>query len=184
MTIDRTREDTAFTSALLDTFFARIHDKPYYIIEETTIRQRLRHGNLPPYLANAIRAVSIRYVPSLCGGHVGALRTSQQYASQSRAEIDVDEPTVDHLQALLLLSMASYQSGQGKRSHMLLSHAISIASALDLHRELPVELKVSATERESRRKLFWTCYGEFLQTMSLKVPFGRQFYLRDERCMR
>ena len=41
---------------------------------------------------------------------------------------------------------------------MLLSHAISMAFALGLHRELPVDVQVPAIEREGRRKLFWTCY--------------------------
>ena len=155
---DGTREAIAFTDALLDTFFSRLHDKPYYILDETATRNRLRDGNLPRYLVNAIHAVSIRYVPHLCGGNAGAARSSQDYAVQARADIDVDEPNIDHLQALLLLAMATFQSGKGKKSYMLLSHAISMAFALDLHRELPTQLRIPTAERESRRKLFWTCY--------------------------
>ena len=86
------------------------------------------------------------------------MRTSQEYAVQSRSEIDVDEPSIDHLQALLLLAMASFQCGKGKKSYMLLSHATSMAMALSLHRELPEQLRIAPTEREGRRKLFWTCY--------------------------
>lgn len=153
-----TREAIAFTDALLDTFFSRLHDKPYYILDETATRNRLRDGHLPRYLVNAIHAVSIRYVPHLCGGHAGAVRSSHEYALQARADIDVDEPSIDHLQALLLLATASFQSGKGKKSYMLLSHAISMAFALDLHRELPTQLRIPSTEKESRRKLFWTCY--------------------------
>lgn len=78
---------------------------------------------------------------------------------RSRAEIDVDEPSIDHLQALLLLAMANFQAGKGKKSYMLLSHAVSMAFALNLHRELPTQLKIAAIEREGRRKLFWTCYA-------------------------
>jgi hypothetical protein len=33
-----------------------------------------------------------------------------------------------------------------------------MAFALDLHRELPLALKVSQGEREGRRRLFWSCY--------------------------
>lgn len=153
-----TQEAIAFTDALLDTFFSRLHDKPYYILDETATRNRLRDGHLPRYLVNAIHAVSIRYVPHLCGGHAGAVRSSQEYAVQARTDIDVDEPSIDHLQALLLLATASFQSGKGRKSYMLLSHAISMAFALDLHREVPTQLRIPPTERESRRKLFWTCY--------------------------
>ena len=151
-------QSIAFTDALLDTYFARIHSKPYYILDESNTRQRLRDGQLPNFLINAIHAVSIRFVPHLCGGYTGAVRSSQQYALQSRTGIDVDEPSIDHLQALLLLTMANFQAGKGKKSYMLLSHAISMAFALGLHRELPEELRVAPIEREGRRKLFWTCY--------------------------
>ncbi|KAK5171071.1 uncharacterized protein LTR77_004215 [Saxophila tyrrhenica] len=154
----RDNETIAFTDALLDTYFARIHSKPYYILDEANTRQRLREGQLPQFMINAIHAVSIRYVPHLCGGYSGAVRTGQDYAARARAGIDVDEPSIDNLQALLLLAMAQFQAGKGKKSYMLVSHATSMAFALDLHREVPGHLRVAAVEREGRRKLFWTCY--------------------------
>lgn len=45
---------------LLDTFFARVHGKPYYILDEPTTRQRHQLGQLPPCLLMAIYAVSAR----------------------------------------------------------------------------------------------------------------------------
>lgn len=33
-----------------------------------------------------------------------------------------------------------------------------MAFALDLHRELPLTVKVTPAEREGRRRLFWSCY--------------------------
>ncbi|KAK4541220.1 hypothetical protein LTR36_008136 [Oleoguttula mirabilis] len=151
-------EALAFTDALLDMYFARLHGKPYYILDEAATRQRLRDGQLPRSLMNAVYAVSVRYASHMCGGLSAAVRYSQEYAMQSRAEIDVDEPSIEHLQALLLLAMAGFQSGKGKKSYMLLSHAISMAFALSLHRELPAQLRIAPSEREGRRKLFWTCY--------------------------
>lgn len=148
----------AFTDALLDTYFARLHNKPYYILDETATRQRLRDGRLPIFLIDAIHAVAIRYLPHLCGGHAGAIRASQDYAVRARSQIDVDEPNIDNLQALLLLGIANFQNGRGKRCYMVLTHAVSMAFALNLHRELPAELRIAPSEREGRRKLFWTCY--------------------------
>jgi hypothetical protein len=46
---------------LLDTYFTRIHGKPYYILDEATTRQRLQANQLPGHLAYAIYAVSTRY---------------------------------------------------------------------------------------------------------------------------
>jgi hypothetical protein len=48
--------------ALLDTYFTRFHGKPYYILDESSIRQRLQLSQLPAYLSNAISAVAARYV--------------------------------------------------------------------------------------------------------------------------
>jgi hypothetical protein len=39
----------------------------------------------------------------------------------SRKEIDTDEPTIDTLQALLLLVIAYVAAGRGKKAYMLLS---------------------------------------------------------------
>ncbi|KAK5138400.1 hypothetical protein LTR08_003461 [Meristemomyces frigidus] len=151
-------EPPVLVDTLLDTYFARLHGKPYCILDEPATRQRLHDGQLPSFLVHAIYATSIKYVSHLCGGLGAAIRSSEEYALQSRAEIDVDEPSIEHLQALLLLAMAAFQSGRGKKSYMLLSHAISMAFALSLHRELPAQVRIAPSEREGRRKLFWTCY--------------------------
>ncbi|KAF2184372.1 hypothetical protein K469DRAFT_727294 [Zopfia rhizophila CBS 207.26] len=142
---------------LLDTYFARIHGKPYHILDETTTKQRMQANQLPAYLAYAIYAVSARYAPHF-GGYNAAVRVGQEYARRSRMELDIDEPSIEALQALLLLSQASYQTGKGKKTFMLLTSAISMVFALDLHRELPLTLKVTPAEREGRRRLFWSCY--------------------------
>ncbi|KAF2759779.1 hypothetical protein EJ05DRAFT_309185 [Pseudovirgaria hyperparasitica] len=142
---------------LLDTYFSRMHGRPYYIIDETTTRQRLQSNTIPSFLAYAIYAVSARYA-SHVGGYNNAVRIGHEYARRARMEIDIDEPSIENLQTLLLLAQASHQSGKGKKTYMLLSSAISMAFALDLHRELPLGLKISQAEREGRRRLFWACY--------------------------
>lgn len=150
--------NASLTEALIDIYFTRLHGKPYYILDEPATRQRWRDSQLPRYVVNAIHAATIKYANHLCGGHNGAVYSSQEYLAQARAEIDVDEPSIDHLQALLLLTMASFQNGKGKRSYMLLSHAVSMATALSLHSELPSHMRIAPSEREGRRRLFWTCY--------------------------
>jgi len=47
---------------LLDTYFTRCHGKPYHILEETTIRQRIQLNQIPQYLLFALYAVSSRRV--------------------------------------------------------------------------------------------------------------------------
>lgn len=148
---------TVAPDVLLDTYFARIHGKPYNILDEATTRQRIQNNQLPTYLAYAIYAVSARYAPHF-GGYNGVVRISRAYARRARLELDIDEPSIEALQTLLLLAQASYQAGKGKKAYMLLTSGISMAFALDLHRELPVSLKATPAEREGRRRLFWACY--------------------------
>ncbi|KAF2745761.1 hypothetical protein M011DRAFT_495564 [Sporormia fimetaria CBS 119925] len=148
---------TILPDLLLDTYFTRVHGKPYHILDETITRQRLQANQLPVHLAYAIYAVSARYTPHF-GGYNAAAKVGQEYARRSRLELDIDEPSIEALQTLMLLAQANFQNGQGKKTFMLLTSAISMAFALDLHRELPLGLKVTPLEREGRRRLFWSCY--------------------------
>ncbi|QDS76345.1 hypothetical protein FKW77_002864 [Venturia effusa] len=146
-----------YPELLLDTYFGRIHGKPYHILDQASTRQRLLTGQLPNHLAYAIYALSARFA-SQYGGYSSAVQIGREYTMQARAEVDIDEPSIEALQTLLLLSQAMYQEGRGKKSYMYLSSAISMAFALNLHRELPSTLRVAPGEREGRRRLFWACY--------------------------
>ncbi|GKT90821.1 fungal specific transcription factor [Colletotrichum tofieldiae] len=100
--------------ALLDTYFTRFHSKPYHILDESSVRQRLQLNQLPTYLVHGIYAVA-------ASGHQSAVQLSEEFASRARAEIDTDEPSVDALQALLLLVIAFTAAGKGKKAYMLMS---------------------------------------------------------------
>ncbi|CAH0059252.1 unnamed protein product [Clonostachys solani] len=143
--------------ALIDTYFSRYHAKPYHILDESTTRQRAQLGQLPDFLANAMFAVASRYTAHP-DGYQAAVNLSEDYAARSRKEIDADEPSVDGLQAALLLVMAFIASGKGRKAYMLLATATGMAMALELHREMDDQRMASSTEKETRRRLFWTCY--------------------------
>ncbi|KAG4033951.1 hypothetical protein MFRU_004g04460 [Monilinia fructicola] len=142
---------------LLDTYFVRCHGKSYYILDESSIRQRIQANHIPTYLLYAIYAVSARYT-SHPNGYYAAVRLSEDYAHRSRAEVDIDEPSIDNLQTLLLLGISYTASGRGKKAYMMLANAVGMAVALELHRELDHTLRIIPAERELRRRLFWTCY--------------------------
>ncbi|KAK4039165.1 fungal transcriptional regulatory-like protein [Parachaetomium inaequale] len=142
---------------LLDIYFSRFHDKPFHVFDESTLRQRLQLNQVPGYLVHAIHAVAARYAPHP-SGYQSAVKLSEEYAAKARSEIDTDEPSVDALQALVLLVTAFTASGKGKKAYMLLTSAVGMAMALELHRELDINSHVTPIERETRRRLFWTCY--------------------------
>ncbi|KAI8207437.1 Fungal specific transcription factor domain-containing protein [Colletotrichum sp. SAR 10_76] len=109
--------------ALLDTYFTRFHSKPYHILDESSVRQRLQLNQLPNYLVHGIYAVAARYTPHP-SGYQSAVQLSEEFAARARAEIDTDEPSVDALQALLLLVIAFTAAGKGKKAYMLMTPPI------------------------------------------------------------
>ncbi|KAK0651579.1 fungal-specific transcription factor domain-containing protein [Cercophora newfieldiana] len=150
-------DEVIHPDALLDTYFTRFHAKPFHILDESTLRQRLQLDQVPRYLVHAIYAVAAKYTPHP-NGYQSAVKLSEDYAARSRAELDADEPSVDALQALMLLVIAFTAAGKGKKAYMLLSNAVGMAMALELHRELDINSRVTPVERELRRRLFWSCF--------------------------
>ena len=48
--------------ALIDTYFARVHDQPYSFFHETDFRQRFESDRLPRHLLLAVSALAIRFL--------------------------------------------------------------------------------------------------------------------------
>ena len=53
-------------------------------------------------------------------GYQAAVRLSEDYASKARTEVDMDDPSIDTLQSLLLLGIAFIAAGKGKKAFMIL----------------------------------------------------------------
>jgi len=53
-------------------------------------------------------------------GYHAAVRLSEDYARRARNELDIDDPSIDCLQALLLLAIAFTAGGKGKKAYMML----------------------------------------------------------------
>ncbi|KAK5987409.1 putative transcriptional regulatory protein [Cladobotryum mycophilum] len=145
------------TDVLLDSFFTRFHNKPYHILDESTVRKRIQSNQLPTYLFDAIAAVAAKHTlhPN---GYQAAAKLSEEYAARARSAIDADEPCIDALQALLLLVLAYIAGGKGKKAYMLMTSAVGMIMALELHREIDPSIRVPPSERELRRRIFWACY--------------------------
>lgn len=99
---------------MLDAYFARLHGKPYFILDETTTRQRHQRGQLPAFLSMAICALTLRYTAPTSPSQ------GLDYARQARRSVDADNPSTEGLQALLLLSQTFFAYGHGKKAYMTL----------------------------------------------------------------
>ncbi|MCJ1319990.1 hypothetical protein MMC15_005326 [Xylographa vitiligo] len=145
------------SGVLIDAYFARVHDKPFHILDEATVRELYSQNQVPNCLRLAICSLGVLFV-NHGGDYAAAVRMSEEYASQARKEMDMDEASLEGLQTLLLMHRAFFAAGKGPKSYMLLATAVGMALALDLHREVPSKANITAVERELRRQVFWTCY--------------------------
>jgi hypothetical protein len=143
---------------ILQAYFERLHGQPYHILDEHMTWKSWREKRLPGYLLNAVYAATVRYAEHVCDPCDEPVSSSREHSGRARSDIDVDEPSISRLQALLLLAMACSQDGKTTKSRMLLSHAINMATALRLHVELPHHVRIASRDREERRQLFWACY--------------------------
>ncbi|KAK6357409.1 hypothetical protein TWF718_001721 [Orbilia javanica] len=148
--------DANYVPHLVDVYFTRVNKKPHSYIHEKTFRGRIHDGSVPQHLLNAICATSIRYTLPPTGKTLA--ECTERFASLARNQVDADEPSVDNLLTLILLSDVYFALGYGKKSFMQLGSAIRMALALELHRELPPNSPATPVEREVRRRCFWTCY--------------------------
>lgn len=83
----------------------------------------LQQGNEPRYSSFTPQLINhSRYTPHP-NGYQAAVKLSEEFASRARGEIDIDEPSVDALQACLLLVTAFTAAGKGKKAYMLLSES-------------------------------------------------------------
>jgi 3-dehydroquinate dehydratase-1 len=125
---------------MLDAYFARLHGKPFFILDEAATRARSAAGTLPGFLGMAIYALTLRYARFLDWVEtevVMALLTcdryttvnpppgSLEYARQARRMVDIDQPSIENLQTLLLLSQTFYAYGCGKKAYMTLGASIA-----------------------------------------------------------
>ncbi|KAL2816107.1 type I 3-dehydroquinase-domain-containing protein [Aspergillus granulosus] len=146
------QQSSRIPDAMLDAYFARLHGKPFFILDEAATRTRHANGTLPAYLGMAVYALTLRYTT------VNPPPGSLEYARQARRMVDIDQPSIENLQTLLLLSQTFYAYGCGKKAYMTLGNAVSMVLALDLYREPPASHPTPPAEREMRRRLFWAVY--------------------------
>ena len=57
------------------------------------------------------------------GGYNVAVQAGHEYARRARMELDIDKPSIEALQTLILLSQAMFQAGRGEKAYMYLCKA-------------------------------------------------------------
>ncbi|KAI4115574.1 MAG: hypothetical protein LQ345_003852 [Seirophora villosa] len=145
---------------LADVYFECLYGQSYLLLHKPSFMKRLSAGTAPPVLVLAICAIAARFSTHPQISSEPAFLRGEQWAAPAR-EIALkryDQPSITILTVLLILGLHEFGTCRGGRSWMFGGMAMRMAYALQLHRELDSDLKLSATDREIRRRTMWACF--------------------------
>ncbi|KAF8441917.1 fungal-specific transcription factor domain-containing protein, partial [Terfezia claveryi] len=151
---DNVLNSIQFPDSYIDAFFGEFHGKPYEVLHEETFRASLAQGAIHPSQLHIVCAIGVKYVHTGPRGHSLCVN----FTEAARAAVDMDFPSLENFQTLLLISISYFYLGKGYKTFMLLGTAVRMAYGLDLNRELPPDEPATPVEREIRRRAFWACY--------------------------
>ncbi|KAH7110709.1 fungal-specific transcription factor domain-containing protein [Dactylonectria macrodidyma] len=169
-------------ASVVDIFFARCHNQPYFLFHEARFRRRLKNSTLPHFLLLAILALALRFSEDRFFLERGE-QAAESYAKLAWEDImhrwaNIDEEeNICAVQAMLLLSSFDYTANRRQKAWIKTGVAVRLALDLGLNREPDANL--DPVEQEERRRVFWTAY---LTDRFATCARGRPPMLRDEDC--
>ncbi|KAL8829593.1 MAG: hypothetical protein Q9170_006100 [Blastenia crenularia] len=154
---------------LAEVYFDCVYGQSYLLLHRPSFMRRLRAGNTPPVLVLAVCAIAARFSTHPRVNSEPAFLRGEEWAAPARelALKCYDQPSITILIVLLILGLHEFGTCQGGRSWMFCGMAMRMAYALQLHRELDhdplgrkddTDPKLSATDREVRRRTMWACF--------------------------
>jgi hypothetical protein len=136
---------------LVNQYFSRLHALPAYsFLHEETVKRRARERTISNALKHSLCAIT-----ALVLGRHEAERDRWARESERHILDQLDEPSIFHLQALLLIIRYRAETGKSRRAFMLAGLAARSAVALRLNYEHP---ELGAVAQEVRRRTFWSLY--------------------------
>ncbi|KAL8938052.1 MAG: hypothetical protein Q9216_004104 [Gyalolechia sp. 2 TL-2023] len=154
---------------LAEIYFECLYGQSYLLLHKPSFMRRLRAGTAPPVLVLAVCAIAARFSTHPRVSSEPAFLRGEEWAAPAR-EIALkcyDQPSITILIVLLILGLHEFGTCRGGRSWMFCGMAMRMAYALQLHRELDhdplgrkddADPKLSATDREIRRRTMWACF--------------------------
>jgi len=170
--------------------FFRFIDVQMSMFHEATFMRHLRQNKVSAFLVFSMCAASARYAthpsvarkpPYLSGDPFAAVATKMILQS-------FDFPSVEHVQAYILLALHMFGSCRGPKAWMYIGMAVRMAQEIGLHKidEVPVgsqptKVKSEAIfiQRETRRRTFWSC---FLLDRYSSCAVGRPTLIDEDDC--
>ena len=163
---------------LVDVYFRLLQNSFFNFLHEGLFTNQLQEQRIPKPLLYAMCAASAKSSrifstnarfqdPDSENGQ----DLARQFLAEANRAIISEGPSLELVQTHLLLSIANYSLGNGRKSWHELGNpfslpsltpgsAILLAFEMELHREPPLQSRpvISLMERELRRRCFWTCY--------------------------
>ncbi|PKC11181.1 hypothetical protein RhiirA5_354612 [Rhizophagus irregularis] len=170
--------------------FFRYIDIQLSIFHEATFMRQLRHNKVSAFLVYAMCAVSSRYATHPAIVRKPPYTAGEQFANVATKMIlqSFDYPSVEYVQAFILLTLHNFGTCKGPRAWMYIGMAIRMAQEIGLHKidetasgAQPVKLKSEATfiQKETKRRIFWAC---FLLDRYSACALGRPTLIDEDDC--
>lgn len=115
--------------------------------------------------------------------------TTQRWANEAKGLLLTEDMSPESISAALILAKNDIHCGKVSQGFVLAAIASRMALALQLHHELPADKSATVTERETLRRLMWSCWSldrmlstgipEYLATptLSLRLPCDEQSFV-------
>jgi len=136
---------------LVGSYFSRLHTLPAYsFLHQETVQRRCHEKTINSALKLALCAIT-----ALILGTHESKRDKWAWTSEHFVLDQLEQPSIFHLQALLLVIRYRAEAGQFRRAFMLAGLAARSAVALRLNYEHP---ELGPVAQEVRRRTFWSLY--------------------------
>lgn len=141
----------------MELYFKHVHGQTYSFLHKPTLIPRIKEGKVNRTLILALCGLTARYSRHpkiLCNTPHEAGENFIAAARKALSE-EFDEPTLELVQAVIIIVQHDFFRSKGKKSMIYVSLALRMATTLELHIE-PNDPSLTFQEREARRRTYWS----------------------------
>ncbi|SNX87607.1 uncharacterized protein MEPE_06317 [Melanopsichium pennsylvanicum] len=139
------------------------HFKPSWCpwMEDDELKNGVENGSMPAILANAVCAVAARFSNRSELRKVPRKSSGDPFSEMSKILIIplLSFPSIEVIEALVLLSYAEFAAGSDSGLWMYVGMALRMAQDLGLQHEVSIQSIPTEKHREKARLLFWAVIG-------------------------
>lgn len=142
---------------LVELYFRHVHGQTYSFLHKPSFIPRIKQGKVNRTLLLALCGLTARYSrhPSIASSTPHEAGERFIAAARKSLSEEFDEPTIETIQAVIIIVQHDFFRSKGKKSMIYVSLAIRMAATLELHVE-PNDPDMLFQEREARRRTYWS----------------------------